>query len=114
MDDSEKLVELRIILDDMGADSDDDDATLLSYLEMAKYKILNRRYPYLDDDELEEKTIPKRWEHKQIEIAAYMLNKRGAEGETQHIENGIHRNYKSADVPEEMLRDIPPYCGIPR
>ena len=114
MDDSEKLVELRIVLDDMDADSDDDDATLLSYLEMAKYKILNRRYPYLDDDELEEKTIPKRWEHKQIEIAAYMLNKRGAEGETQHIENGIHRNYEAADVPPSMLRGITPRVGIPR
>ena len=42
-----------------------------------------------------------------------MLNKRGAEGEVQHIENGIHRNYKYADVPTELLRDIPPMCGIP-
>ena len=114
MDDSEKLVELRIILDDIGAESNDTDATLLSYLLQAKYIILNRMYPYLDDGTFDELIIPKRYEYKQIRIAAYMLNKRGAEGETQHIENGIHRSYKSADVPEEMLRDILPQVGIPR
>ena len=109
MDSLEKLAELRVI-----TDADDEDTILLSCLEIAKYKILNRRYPYLTDEELDEKTIPKRWEEKQIEIAAYLLNKRGAEGEIQHIENGIHRNYKSADVPEDMLRDITPMVGIPR
>lgn len=109
MDDSIKLAELRTV-----ADTDDEDSVLLSFLEIAKYKILNRRYPYLTDEELEEKNVPKRWEEKQILIAAYLLNKRGADGETQHIENGIHRNYKSADVPDDMLRDILPCVGIPR
>lgn len=110
MDNSEKLVELKIMLDPV----DDDDSTLLSYLEQAKGVILNRMYPYLDDGTFDELVIPKRYEYKQIQIAAYLLNKRGAEGETQHIENGIHRNYKNADVPNDMLWDIFPQVGIPR
>lgn len=109
MDDSEKLIELKVI-----TESDDDDSTLLSYLTQAGDVILNRMYPYLDEMAYADLTVPKRYEMKQIRLAAYMLNKRGAEGEVQHIENGIHRNYKNADVPEEMLRDIMPMVGIPR
>ena len=109
MDDSEKLLELRVI-----TEADDDDTVLLSYLEQAKAIILNRMYPYLDEATYEGLTVPKRFEYKQIRIAAYLLNKRGAEGEVQHIENGIHRNYKNADVPEDMLWDVFPMVGIPR
>lgn len=110
MDTSEKLAELRLILDP----DDDDEATLLSYLTQAKDVILNRMYPYMEDDAYDGMEIPKRYEYKQIRVAAYLLNKRGAEGETQHIENGIHRNYKSSDVPEDMLWDVFPAVGIPR
>lgn len=110
MDDSEKLMELRVILDS----TDDDDTTLLSYLFQARDVILNRMYPYLDEGTYEDLVVPKRYEYQQLRIAAFLLNKRGAEGETQHIENGIHRNYQNADVPEEMLRGILPQVGIPR
>lgn len=110
MEDSEKLLELRVI-----TDADDDDSVLLFYLDQAKYAILNRLYPYInDDEEFEALEVPKCHEQRQIRIAAYLLNKRGAEGELQHIENGIHRNYKYADVPDDLLRDVFPYIGIPR
>ena len=114
MDDSEKLSELRVVLDDMGAEVDDEDSVLLSFLSQAKDVILNRMYPYMDEEAYEALILPKRYEFKQIRIAAYLLNKRGAEGEIQHIENGIHRNYKNADVPAEMLVDIMPRVGIPK
>jgi len=48
----------------------------------------------------------------QLEIATYLLNKRGAEGQTAHSENGISRSYESADVPSSMLNQIVPHCGI--
>lgn len=111
MDDFDKLPELRVIL---GDDSDEDDATLLSYLSQAGDAILNRLYPYLDGEAHEDLAVPRKYENKQIRIAAFLLNKRGAEGETQHIENGTHRNYGNADIPEDMLRDIVPMVGIPR
>ena len=87
-------------------DEDESQATLEVYLDIAGDKILNRMYPYEEDyTELE---VPDRYARIQLSIAAYLLNKRGAEGEIQHIENGIHRNYGSADVPNEMLNDIVP------
>lgn len=105
MTDNEKLTHLRL-----RTESDDDTDTLLSFLSLAASKILNRLYPYADTSEM---TVPGRYEWLQLDIAAYLLNKRGAEGETQHIENGVNRNYGEADVPSSMLYQITPMCAIP-
>ena len=56
--------------------------------------------------------VPTRYETKQVEIAVYLYNKRGAEGQTSHSENGINRTYESADVPESLMRGITPYVGV--
>lgn len=86
--------------------------TLSVYLEMAGAKILERLYPYKDNwDGIE---VPDKYAMLQLKIAAYMLNKRGAEGQVQHIENGVHRNYGDADVPESMLSSVAPFVGIPK
>ena len=93
----------------MVGDSDSDE-TLAIYLRLAGQKIINRAFPY--DHDVEE--VPKRYSTLQCEIAAYMLNKRGAEGQTAHTENGITRSYGSADVPESMLSIVVPHCGTIR
>lgn len=82
------------------------------YMELAGQKILNRMYPYLDDYEGLE--VPDRYLAIQLKCANYLLNKRGAEGQIQHIENGIHRNYGAADIPDGMLQEITPYCQVIR
>ena len=102
------------LLKTMLGDTDDADATLLSYLSDAKDVLLCRLYPYMNDSDYDAASVPRKFERKQVEIAAYLLNKRGAEGEIQHIENGIHRNYRNAGVPYEMLQDVYPMVGIPR
>ena len=89
-------------------DSDTDRGILEVYLEIAGQKILNRMYPYKENyDGLE---VPDRYAMIQLNIAVYMINKRGAEGEIQHIENGIHRNYGSSDIPDALLKDVYPYA----
>lgn len=101
----DKINRLRRMMDD---DDDTDDDILEVYLEVAAQKILNRMYPYkLDYDGIE---VPDRYAMIQLNIAVYMLNKRGAEGEIQHIENGIHRNYGSSDIPDSFLKDVLPYA----
>ena len=87
---------------------EDDQGILEVYLELAAQKILNRMYPYKENyDDIE---VPDKYTAVQLKIANYMLNKRGAEGQIQHIENGIHRNYGAADVPDGMLAEIVPFC----
>lgn len=94
-------------------DGDETDSGILEvYLELAGQKILNRMYPYIEDYTGME--VPDRYAMIQLNVAAYLLNKRGAEGEIQHIENGVHRNYGSADIPDGMLKDIHPFCQVIR
>ena len=106
MQDSEKLSMLRTL-----TRSRDDDATLLSYLGMAKRKMLNRLYPFVNDRTGLE--IPERYDDLQIEIAIVLMNKRGVEGEVAHSENGVSRTYGNGDIPNSLLAEITPLCGIP-
>ncbi|MCM1364653.1 MAG: phage head-tail connector protein [Faecalibacterium sp.] len=81
--------------------------TVEFYLSFAKDIILSRLYPFRTDVT----EMPKKYDSLQVEIAAYLLNKRGAEGEISHSENGISRTYESAEVPESMLKRIVPFVG---
>ena len=104
MTEQDKVEMLRTLLEE----HDTPNAVLKVYLELAAHKILNRMYPYKEDYTGLE--VPDRYVMIQLNIAVYMLNKRGAEGEIQHIENGIHRNYGSADIPDALLKDVYPYA----
>ena len=108
---AEKINQVRIMVGKSADDADWADSVLLAYLNIAGRKILNRAYPYTETDVNE---IPPRYEILQCEIATYLLNKRGAEGQTSHSENGISRSYESADVPESMLNGVIPFCGVIR
>lgn len=106
MTEVEKLSMLRIMV---GQHNDGDwaDDVLISYLAIAGQVVINRAYPY--DDTVTE--VPRRYGYLQCEIANYLLNKRGAEGQTNHSENGISRSYENAGVPESMLGEIVPHVG---
>ena len=41
-----------------------------------------------------------------------MFAKRGAEGETAHSENGVSRTYASANVSEDLLKEITPKGSV--
>ena len=108
MTNAEKLTMVRVMGNVSNDDPDWSDDILLTYLAIAGRKIIDRAYPY--DDTIED--VPRRYELLQCEIAVYLLNKRGAEGETSHSENGISRSYENADIPESMLSVITPFCGV--
>ena len=108
MTEVEKLSLLRAMVGTPNTDENWSDDVLLLYLAIAGRKIINRAYPY--DDTITE--VPRRYGYLQCEIANYLLNKRGAEGQTAHSENGINRSYESADVPESMLSEVVPFCSV--
>ena len=84
------------------------DVELEDILESAKAAILSRRFPFGEQPtELEE-----RYKDLQIRIAVEMFNKRGAEGEIAHSENGVSRTYQSANVSEDLLKEITPKAGV--
>lgn len=105
MTQEEKLTALKAMVG-----SSDSDEVLSTYLTFAGSKIIAKAYPYQNDIS----EVPAQYAHLQVEIAAYMLNKRGAEGQVSHSENGITRSYENGDVPPSMLKAVIPYCGVIR
>lgn len=84
------------------------DVELEDILESAKAVILSRRFPFGEwPNEVEDK-----YKDLQIRIAVEMFNKRGAEGEISHTENGVSRSYASANVSEDLLKEITPKAGV--
>ena len=103
MTQEEKLTALKSMVG-----NSDPDEVLSTYLDFAGSKILAKAYPYQNDVT----EVPVQDAHLQVEIAAYMLNKRGAEGQTSHTENGVSRSYENGDIPSSMLKAVIPYCGV--
>lgn len=89
--------------------SDEQEIALLEiYLSFATQKVLNRLYPFGAEDNA---AVPEKYNYKVIEIAQYLYERRGSEGEISHSENGIARSYEDSDVPSSMLFEITPMVG---
>lgn len=104
MTDDEKLTILKDMLDSGDTTSD---AIANTYLAAAKQAVINLAYPFGDGSE----EMPSKYDYEQIEIALYMLNKRGAEGEKEHIESGTHRTFEVGDIPISLRCRITAYAG---
>lgn len=83
------------------------ESTVSAYLGLAGNKICRKAFPF--DPTVTD--VPEQYGFTQVEIAVYLLNKRGAEFETSHSENGISRTYEDADVPSSIMRSITPFCS---
>ncbi len=84
-----------------------DNALLTAALAYAGQEVLNRVYPY----DTSVTVVPARYRVNQLNIAAYLLNKRGAEGQLVMSENGIYRSFESAAIPSSMFAGIVPFAG---
>lgn len=96
----EQLQKLKVQLDN----PDVDDGILIFCLDRAKDIICDIR----NSDKVETRYL-----NTQISIAIELYNKRGAEGQTGHSENGISRSYSSADISNEIIRTITPVVKTP-
>ena len=86
------------------------DDVIIIYLEAATEAILNRLYPFSGASG---KTLPARYYNLRNRICVYAIHKRGAEGELKHIEVGTERDFASADIPDDLLSEVVPMCGVP-
>ena len=85
-----------------------DEALLATYITLSEGVVLNRRFPFGPPAEAK---VPSQYEHIQLQIALELFSKRGAEGQTEHDENGIARKYESADISPTLLKRITPLAG---
>lgn len=82
----------------IGSMSDEpNDEVISAYLYLAGQKILRMAFP---DDVTE---VPEKYDALHIDATVYLLNKRGAEGQISHNENGISRSYETGDLPASMF-----------
>ena len=102
MTDAEKLNKLMTMLDD-----DVSTNVANTFLKAAEKAVINLAFPFGDGTEV----MPEKYEEVQIEIAAYLISKRGAEGEVTHTEGGVTRTYESADLPLALRTRITPKAG---
>lgn len=102
MSDSEKLTALGRMVDET------DDDVLSTFLDLAGQEVCRRAFPFHP----EITAVPDRYVDVQLKVAAYLINKRGAEGETSHSENGVSRSYEDGDIPPSMFRSIIPMAGV--
>lgn len=89
---------------------EENEAVVSAYIAAAGLAIINRAFPFATEEELASAEVPTRYHNLQCEIAVYLLNKRGAEGETGHNENGINRSYENGGIPDSMLKQVTPFC----
>ena len=83
----------------------DTDEVLDGVLADAEALVLNRMYPFGYPDGT---VVPSRYERIQIQLAAELYSKRGAEGQTMHSENGISRNWPEKSA---LLSRVLPHVG---
>lgn len=57
--------------------------------------------------------VEKKYLNTQIAIAIEIYNKRGAEGQSSHTENGISRVYVGGDISLHLIRKITPVVKTP-
>ena len=79
------------------------------YLNLAQNAMLERLFPY--DSTKTGEDIPERYDTIQCELAARYFLRRGGQGEINHEENGINRNWASADD-EDILRRLTPFAKV--
>lgn len=96
----EKITELGVAIAPDTAENE----VLKSELMAAETMILNKMYPFGYPDGT---VVPERYERLQIKLAVELFNQRGAEGQSNHSENGSSRTFGAS----KMLALVVPHCG---
>lgn len=104
MDKTEKRSALAALL----APDTDTDEVLDAMIDLAGVEVMNKMYPFGYPDGL---VVPARYEMLQVQLAAELYTKRGADGQSSHSENGITRTWPEKSA---LLARIVPHVGSVR
>lgn len=106
MTDAEKITMVKTLVE---SDAEATDDVVSVYLNLACSAMLERLYPY--DSTKEAEDIPSRYDTIQCDLAARYFLRRGGQGEINHEENGVNRQYASVDD-EDILRKLTPFAKV--
>ena len=107
MTDTEKLAQVKSLMNITGTGSD---AQLAVFLSFAQSEILSWLYSGKTPDGVTD--VPARYEPTQVMsvVAGYGLQ--GAENQTAHSENGISRTFKHEDMISYIRSHVAAYVGV--
>lgn len=106
MTDSEKKTMVRTLVEN---DAEATDEIIAVYLTLACNAMLERLFPY--DSDKDSGDLPVRYDVLQCELAARYFLRRGGQGEINHEENGVNRQYASVDD-EDILQRLTPFAKV--
>ena len=106
MTQAEKIAMVQTLVEN---DADATDTVVPVYLTLALNTMLERLYPY--DSSKGSGDVPVRYDTIQCELAARYFLRRGGQGEINHEENGVNRQYASVDD-EDILRRLTPFAKL--
>lgn len=89
-------------------DTEATDSLVTILLQLAEDSILARMYPFGAPDGY---VVPPQYDMLQVKLAQRYFLRRGTEGETLHIENGIHRDYETVDD-DDLLKNVTPFVRV--
>ena len=81
------------------------------YLQVAKSAVVAHLFPF--EESADWTDVPDKHHGRVVEMTVYLVNRRGAEGQLAHSENGVYRTYEDAAIPPSYFRGMVPHVGVP-
>ena len=106
MTNAEKIATVKTLVE---SDTEATDAVVAVCLNLAANAMVERIFPHHSDKTADD--IPVRYDMTQCELAARYFLRRGGQGEINHEENGINRQYATVDD-EDILKRLTPYAKV--
>ena len=106
MTNAEKIAMVKTFVENDPIATDD---VVSVYLNLAHSAMVERLYPY--DSSKNADDVPVRYDSIQCELAARYFLRRGTQGEINHEENGINRQYATCDD-SDILNRLTPFAKV--
>lgn len=110
MTDAQKLATVKILLDDGGEVPSDE--KLNTYIMLAGNEILAWKYHLVGGVPSDVVEVPSLDEGAQIYAVVAGYTHAGSEGQSQHIENGVHRTFLYEDMIGYIRNHVLPYARV--
>jgi hypothetical protein len=111
MTDAQKLITVQTLLDD-GTGYMPSDDLINTYITIAGNEILAWMYHLVGGVPDNVTDVPSKYEGTQIYAVIVGFTQSGAEGQGLSIENGVHRDFRYADMLDYIHNHVLPYVRV--